>query len=294
MKKIRRIFEAAVVITIALVFIIPSSVGYANEMGDNPETMNRDVAYLQVSGRNLDDNPKDIYINVHIGWWGVYVGPIHVGVGQNYYSPWISLPGELNYQAFTFRVEWIDEHDDNWHWTDTYYGWFWEPGESYSYTDVDIFKVPMDPGGSCFLAGTKIAMSDGSSKNIENVMIGDDVTSYDVTNKKLVSAKVSEVFHHVGDEMSESYLIINEKLRVTSNHPLFINGKWKQAGDAKIGDNLLSITSLPIPIRSIETVVDTVPTYNLEVDTYHNYFAEGILAHNKPPNFACLFIDEGP
>ena len=88
--------------------------------------------------------------------------------------------------------------------------------------------------------------------------------------------------------MGDFYLVINENLRVTPNHLLFINGKWKYAGDAQIGDSLLRIDGEGIMIQSIETVFERVPTYNLEVETFHNYFANGILAHNKPEHYLCV------
>jgi intein/homing endonuclease len=91
---------------------------------------------------------------------------------------------------------------------------------------------------------------------------------------------VTEVFHHAANEMADYYLIINENLCVTPNHPLFINGKWLAAGDAELGDCLLSIDGKAVDILSIETVFKKVPTYNLEIETFHNYFAGGILAHN--------------
>jgi intein/homing endonuclease len=81
--------------------------------------------------------------------------------------------------------------------------------------------------------------------------------------------------------MSKSYLVINSQLGVTANHPLYSYGKWIAAGDLKIGDSLFGLDGKPIVVTSIEKIEETVPTYNLEVAVYHNYFADGYLAHNK-------------
>ena len=123
-----------------------------------------------------------------------------------------------------------------------------------------------DKVGSCFLAGTKIEMADGSLKNIEDIKIGDKVISYDVFTKQWKAGVVTEVFHHSPEEMGDYYLVINHELRVTPNHPLYLNGKWITAGGLKVGDKLGDNV-----IFSIERVYRRVPTYNFEVEPYHTY-----------------------
>jgi intein/homing endonuclease len=39
-----------------------------------------------------------------------------------------------------------------------------------------------------------------------------------------------------------------------------------------------------VKIKSIEIKDDINDVYNLKVDKLHNYFAEGVLCHNKPPS----------
>ncbi|MFA7050278.1 MAG: prepilin-type N-terminal cleavage/methylation domain-containing protein [Patescibacteria group bacterium] len=134
----------------------------------------------------------------------------------------------------------------------------------------------------CFLSGTKISMADGSYKNIEDVVVGDVVKSYDFTTKSLVSGKVSELIKH-SSEKTSSYLIINKNLKVTHNHEILLNGYWKQIGEARIGDYMQLEDGSFRFVDSIEIVYENVPTYNFEVEDYHNYYAEGILVHNALP-----------
>ena len=135
---------------------------------------------------------------------------------------------------------------------------------------------------TCFLEGTKILMADGSYKNIENIKIGDLVKSYNKENK-FVTSKVTNVFQHSPEEMTDYYLIINNQLRVTPNHKFYSNQRWVTANDLKIGDSLLSPSDNVI-IYSLEKVFEKCPTYDLEVDVYHNYFVKmnsiDILVHN--------------
>ncbi len=123
-----------------------------------------------------------------------------------------------------------------------------------------------DMDASCFLAGTQIEMSDGSLKNIEEIIIGDNVKSYDESSGLWKTGTVSEVFHHSPDEMTDYYLLINNDLRVTPNHPIYVDGEWISAGELEIGDVYDGNT-----ITSIKQVHNQVPTYNFEVLPYHTY-----------------------
>ena len=132
----------------------------------------------------------------------------------------------------------------------------------------------------CFLEGTKILLADSSYKNIEDVEVGDLVQSYDEDKKEMVTGKVLKTFYH---EKTDYYLVINGKLRLTPNHPMYVNNEWKEAGGIKIGDLLLDKDGNYISVTSIEKIDESVPVYNLEVSGYHNYFADDILTHNKCP-----------
>jgi intein/homing endonuclease len=122
-------------------------------------------------------------------------------------------------------------------------------------------------------------MADGSLKTIEDIKVGDLIMSYDFNSNGKVVAPVTGLVSHTAAE-NNGYLIINKSLRVTANHQILINGYWQDIGKAKVGDLMQSGDGSPISISSIEKVGDKVPTYNLEVDYYHNYYAEDILVHN--------------
>jgi len=112
----------------------------------------------------------------------------------------------------------------------------WTPLQEWisSYIDEDgIFH----PGRwACFLSDTKISMADGTLKNIQDIQLGDKVKSYDPLSDDWKTGTVTELFHHAPEEMTDYYLIINNDLRVTPNHPILVDGVWIDAGDLKIGD----------------------------------------------------------
>lgn len=131
---------------------------------------------------------------------------------------------------------------------------------------------------SCFLAGTPILMADGSLKPIEDVKVGDALIAFDEKTKTFKEDKVLKFFvHH-----TNKYLLINDYLKVTANHPVYHDGKWTEIGKLKIGDHILNAKGASEPIVSIKKIKEKVMVYNLEVNPYHTYVAGGIVAHNKP------------
>jgi hypothetical protein len=139
---------------------------------------------------------------------------------------------------------------------------------------------------TCFLAGTKIVLSDGSYKNIEDIRTGDMVKSYDEKTGSIDSRQVTEIFHHSPEEMDDYYLLINNCLRVTPDHRFYSNGRWITAGDLKIGDPLF-YTSSEYTVESVEKIFEKEPSYNFEVEGNHNYFValdtSKALVHNQGP-----------
>lgn len=137
--------------------------------------------------------------------------------------------------------------------------------------------------GGCFLAGTPIAMADGSYKNIEDVAIGDQVLAYNPATGRLDTDTVDNTFNHTADQMgSDYYVIINDEIKVTPNHPVYTQRGWVTVGDLTTHDMLLNQSGDFFPITSLQKVYQQAPVYNLEVTNDHDYFAQGMLAHNKP------------
>ena len=158
--------------------------------------------------------------------------------------------------------------------------------QGYSGVSVVIAGGP-GTAPACFLAGTQVTMADGTTKNIEDVKVGEKVISYDTQNKVTAISEVTKTFVHTGEQMTgDYYLVITTQkgsvMKVTINHPIYTNGVWKEAGSLQVDDPLLNQENQTDKIVSIEKVYEKPQTYNLEVANYHDYYAEGILVHNKP------------
>lgn len=142
-------------------------------------------------------------------------------------------------------------------------------------------------GGGCFAKGTTVLMSDGTRKNIEDVKSGDFVLTRRENDTKLVSAKVLKT--HNAQE--NGYLIINSNLKVTANHIIRVNGEWKEAGSVQIGDSLINSQGKNVTINSIEWQRGKFTVYNLEIEKYHTYFADGVWVHNQKGTARNAFKD---
>jgi len=158
-----------------------------------------------------------------------------------------------------------------------------DDGLSYSANWGEVLQVNIssaEPPGHCFLEGTQVQMADGLKKKIENMRIGDNVLSFDEKTKTLQEDRVKKIYHVPPFQMnSDFYLLINNDLKVTPNHLLYVNNKWIQAKDMKIGDQLLIGE-----VISIEKIYEKVPIYNFETEKYHSYLVvfgdNAIIAHN--------------
>ena len=142
--------------------------------------------------------------------------------------------------------------------------------------------------GACFLEGTMITMVDGKQLPIENIQVGMKVLSFNEKTNKITHNKVLEVFHHTIEE-TNAYLIINDKIKVTENHVMYVPNDryteddghiWLRADHIEVGDYLYDKELNKMKVTSIKKVNESVVTYNFEVENTHTYFAENVIVHN--------------
>jgi len=143
--------------------------------------------------------------------------------------------------------------------------------------------------GGCFTADTKVLMADGSFKPIIDIKENEEVQSFDFKTNGLSNNKVTGLFKFDAD----SYLLINNNLKVTENHPFAVGFDiWQEAAKLEVGDNVLGMKD--IKLKSIKEVLEATQVFNLTVDGTHNYFVsdgkEVFLVHNKGGG-ACLVND---
>ncbi|EKD99981.1 MAG: hypothetical protein ACD_22C00118G0004 [uncultured bacterium] len=80
---------------------------------------------------------------------------------------------------------------------------------------------------------------------------------------------------------ADGFIIINGSLKITPNHILRVNGNWVEAGSIQSGDKLTDFQGNEVLVDSIEWQRGKYSVYNLEVETYHTFFADGVWVHNE-------------
>ena len=150
-------------------------------------------------------------------------------------------------------------------------------------------------GSSCFIAGTKVTMSDGTLKNIENIAVGDKVKGHKEDNTvikldpTLLANRKLYSFNN------------NEHYFFTSEHPFMTEEGWKSIkpektkerdgielyeqlkGELKVGDKLVTDNG-PVEIKDIkskEISNPEMPLYNFNVSNDNSYIADDYVVHNK-------------
>jgi hypothetical protein len=174
-------------------------------------------------------------------------------------------------------------------------------------------------GEGCLGIGTPITMADGTTKNIEDVNVGDMIRSatvpgmpldfdeedtwsewigtphgnppgsvwatayYDIQETNRVSASSAEVMDIYFDYY-DNYYLINGTLKATYEHPFFVlrDGSYyfKTTVSLELGDKLFKTNNEFETIETLEFVNEPLETVNLNVENLDVYFGGGYLMHN--------------
>lgn len=172
--------------------------------------------------------------------------------------------------------------------------------ESFDYYFVgDLGSVAMGIHNFyCFPAGTKITV-DGGYVNIEDVKVGDVVLSFNEETKETEYKEVTGLKQPVHDDLVKYTFSNGTELICTFDHPLYVNGldiasfipEWtnrryeigREVTKTKISDIVRLDNKSHSVISNIEVLEPvSTQTYIIEVKDNHNFFANGILVHNKP------------
>jgi hypothetical protein len=143
-----------------------------------------------------------------------------------------------------------------------------------------------EPGAACFGAETLIATPRGP-RRIADLVEGDDVLCFDHQTRRVTEARVRRVFRHEGALVGRLSGPVLE-LRVTAEHPIFdvTRAEYRVASEVDTDTELLCLSGAAVdPVRgyAFQSSRERDTVYNLEVEGHHNYFAGGVLVHNKSP-----------
>ena len=153
----------------------------------------------------------------------------------------------------------------------------------------------------CFLKGTKITLPDKSQKNIEDLILGEEVLTYQIkglsnlkkdkkieimnwSEKSMESKFNQSKIRNIWVNPTDRYLVINDKLRITNLHIIHVKRgeeyKFLPAEKSQIGDLLFTDKGDYEPIQTIKLVNEITEVYNIGLQKHRTYFADNYLVHH--------------
>lgn len=134
-------------------------------------------------------------------------------------------------------------------------------------------------GGGCFRAGTLVQLDMGKTIPIEQIKEGDEILAFD-ENGEVHLAKVSIVHYHKDPEPLLKVKFWNGEIFITPNHWVLNQyDAFAEMSRLTTHDALVDGMGHLRPIISMESV-DSEPVWNLTVEPYHTFIANGIRVHN--------------
>ncbi len=139
----------------------------------------------------------------------------------------------------------------------------------------------------CFPAGTKILVHVNNKlqpTNIQDVKIGDVILSWNGTYTCLDTVK--ETITNKTNKLLKIKFSNNIEIKCTQEHPFAVISDdeivWIKAKNLIENMECLRYNNSIIKVQSIYNIQfqKEIETFNLQTETYHNYFAQGILVHN--------------
>ncbi len=179
--------------------------------------------------------------------------------------------------------------------------------------DTNLYKtltIVDSYGGSpsCLLIGTPIDMADGTTKNVEDLDIGDWIMSMNMPGQldedednwrssRFADEKTETFTQHsasvqdINFDFAYNYWNINDGMEmITGEHemlykPLNENTwMWQLVPNMKVGANVMDKNGNEVEITSLENVVDNDEGFEvvqIDVEPLDVYFGQTFLVHNK-------------
>lgn len=150
----------------------------------------------------------------------------------------------------------------------------------------------------CFPADTEVLLANGDVKYIQDIVKDDEVLCYNEETKQLEHKKVINTKSPVHDDLVKITLTNGKEIVSTFDHPYYTNDYELKSyrpkltntryeldrgvGQLSAGDFLVDTSLDPVQIEKIvELDREDTQTYIFEVEDNHNFFANGLLVHNK-------------
>ncbi|MCX5261752.1 polymorphic toxin-type HINT domain-containing protein [Streptomyces canus] len=145
-------------------------------------------------------------------------------------------------------------------------------------------------GCQCFLAGTDVFMADGTTKDIEDVKVGDEVWATDPETGETKAGEVTRLISTENDKKFNEISVATdqgiEKLTATYEHPFWSPSeqRWVEAHELAPGMTLLTDDRRTAIVTGNRAFAHHARTYNLTIEGLHTYYVLAgktpVLVHN--------------
>ncbi|MFC9430775.1 polymorphic toxin-type HINT domain-containing protein [Streptomyces sp. NPDC056987] len=146
-------------------------------------------------------------------------------------------------------------------------------------------------GCKCFLPGTDVLLADGTSKNIEDIKLGDQVLATDPETGETGPREVTRLIVTKDDKHFNTLSVMTEdgveELTATHEHPFWSPSerRWLEARELTAGTTLLSDDGTTVIVTANRAFTKHATTYNLTVADLHTYYVLAgqtpVLVHNS-------------
>ncbi len=154
------------------------------------------------------------------------------------------------------------------------------------------------PRYSCFVGGTKIMLTDSTTKYIEEINVGDTVLTYNFISKQLERQPVLNIVSPNHQEFIKINFSDGMSITNTEDHSFYVNERgWCSINPdltrlnygikvTKLheGDKVITYENgllIEKEIISIKEFTKEIKTYNIYIRNNNNYFANGILVYDE-------------
>lgn len=169
-------------------------------------------------------------------------------------------------------------------------------GDKYDDTAISEFSFSgLDV--HCLAEGSKVLMADGvTTKNIEDIEIGDSVMSYNSVDSLFLRDVVTKVHHTTHSKLLKLSFLNGVEILTTPNHPFLINRGWATFDLSDVGDksnkcdiackylieDLFAAYSkdahvVTVELLDIEHVNQETETYTLELNGSGGFIVNGFI-----------------
>jgi RHS repeat-associated protein len=163
---------------------------------------------------------------------------------------------------------------------------------------LDPYSTPINDF-KCFAEGSQVIMGDFTRKNIEDIIIGDSVLTYNLETDRFEKNVVQQIETPIHHKLVEVSFKNGEVVISTEDHPYYVKGKgWcslnpeltqrsydLETKKLQISDFCFLIKKnklKKVKVTNLRLFEDSIKTYNLsKIENSNNYFVNGILVHNE-------------